>query len=586
MINNKKEGLVKLLGLMLFIILINISIAEPPVQRTVRGTVYDFYETSQVESGLVILINNTILDIVETTETYGPPTQPGGYSGVINSSVGDLIYALVRNDTNYGYKYGIMGQSQVVLDINMNISRDPEAYVNMWIPTDNFEINSSMDLNITVNITILGSTGNFCNLTLSFDKTGVINFISDSYTHNLGTINHGQTINSTWNIAGGIDGSTNITVVGLCRNSGVNFENLNIYTVYNITNTDVSAPIVYPITPVNHSRQNNPILFYYNVSDGSDIYNCSLAINNITVNLTNTPDKNIWLNLTNDLPQKYNSWEINCTDDSIRKNQGTTGLINITRNDYPTLSIITDTPINLLAASNKTVFCNGTITDYDSSSDITNVNASLYFTGFSSLDVQNNSVHYINSSCTTLNPVGNNIDYQCAFDVEYYANNGTWYCNVTAIDTINATNTTEDSLIINDLLAIGINPTVINFGQLSGLQISPNDIIVNISNYGNVNLDVDLFAYAIFENDNSSMDCTKGNISLEYERFALSEYTDFSVMTPVNNTINSILVDLNLSKKVYGGADISSKSTYWKLQIPYRTGGICNGKIVFSAVSS
>ena len=113
----------------------------------------------------------------------------------------------------------------------------------------------------------------------------------------------------------------------------------------NISSQDLSPPIIQIISPGNHSRLNNPVTFYYNVTDGSSIVNCTLNINNITVNITNDPQRDVILNVSNFLTQKYNKWEINCTDNS--SNIGTSGLYNLTLNDYPSVTnIVVDTPVD------------------------------------------------------------------------------------------------------------------------------------------------------------------------------------------------------------------------------------------------
>jgi len=581
----KKRNIIVIFSLFILLIILKIS-AQPPQERTVRGTVYiDNSQTQQSDLGVIVRINNTNLSIMETTQTYGPPNNEGRYSATIIASLGDIIYVLAFNDTLWGNNTGIMGQTRVTIDIVLNNTRDAEPRVEILIPQNHTSYNSTDKFNLTANISMYGNNGITCNATLSFTVPGVFALdTGETYTHDLGSINRGSSVIEVWNLTGFGTGSTNITILVDCSNDGTKFEYNNYDTIVNISSGDTSAPTVNIISPGNNSRVNNPVTFYYNVTDGSAIDNCTLNINNVTVNITYDPQRDVILNFTNLLTQKYNKWEINCTDNE--SNIGTSGLYNLTLNDYPSITnIIADTPVDLLAGSTKTVYCNGTASDGDSYTDISDLNATLFFAGFNPDDIDNNSNHYSNTSCNLFNGAGNDIDFRCSFNLEYYSNNGTWYCNATVIDTINSTNSSESTTLVNDLLAIGVNPLIIDFGNLEILQISPSDIIVNVTNYGNIMLDLDLFGYALFQNDNLSMDCNTNNISLNYEKLSSSAGQNYNIMTSINNTLNPVFVDFNLSKRE-GGAPESRKSLYWKIQIPWRTKGKCNGKVIFSALNS
>jgi hypothetical protein len=251
------------------------------------------------------------------------------------------------------------------------------------------------------------------------------------------------------------------------------------------------------------------------------------------------------------------------------------------------VDINNQTLIDLFAAQNRTVMCNGTLTEYEGFSDIVNVNATLYSngTGITATDPDNRANHYTNTSCSFTNNPGSEQIFTCAFSIDYYAVNGSWACNVTVIDTNTSFNSSLGSTVINPLIAIGVSPSIINYGELGRMQISPSDIDVNVTNYGNVQLDLNLSAYALYPNDNISMDCTTGNISLSLERFSENSGDNFNLMTAVNNSLNGVYVDFNLPKRD-GGAPESRKSVYWKLQIPSEVSGQCNGKVVFTAMTN
>ena len=390
----KKRNLIVIFSLFILLVILKIS-AQPPQERTVRGTVYaDNAQTQQSHIGVIVRINNTNLSIMETTQTYGPPNNEGRYSATINASPGDVIYVLAYNDTLWGNNTGIMGQTRVTIDIVLNITRDAEPRVIILIPSNHTSYNSTDKFNLTANITMYGNNGINCNATLSFSVPGVFALDSgETYTHDLGNLNRGVSVLEVWNLTGLGTGATDITILAECSNDGVIIEYKNYDTIVNISSGDISAPNVDIISPANNSRVNNPVTFYYNVTDGSAIDNCTLNINSITVNVTYDPQRDVILNFTNILTQKYNNWQINCTDNT--SNVGTSGLYNLTLNDYPAITnIIADTPVDLLAGSTKTVYCNGTASDEDSYIDISDLNATLFFTGFNPDDIDNNSNHY------------------------------------------------------------------------------------------------------------------------------------------------------------------------------------------------
>jgi hypothetical protein len=566
----------------LFMLIIALAKAQP-LERIVLGTVYRGNTLLQVESGIDVLINNTNTSLIKSTKTSGPPGFTGAYYLTLNSSLGDLIYAKAWNLTLFGFRYGTMNATSVTININLNISRT-EPMILILYPQNNTLYNTNTKFNVTANISMIGNDATNCNATLFIWDTSVINITEgESLTHNLGNIARGVSSITYWNITGYYNGVTNISVSTRCGSDIFYILNLTNNTVYNITKADTISPIVRGMTPRNNTMNVSPVTFFYNVSDASPLSSCILNINNLTTNVTNTPLREKILNFSVFFSGEYNVfWEINCTD--IYGYGGSTGLFNLTLNSEPSITtLFIDNPINLIAGGIKIAYCNGTASDSNTYNNIAKVNATLFFTDKLPNSPDNASNHYFNSSCSLRNGLGNNVDFLCSFNLSYYANNGTWYCNATVTDTYNAKNSSQASTIINSLLAIGISPNIINFGALEILQISPSDIMINVTNYGNIALDTNLYAYAVFDTDGLAMDCTKGNISHTYERVSSSSGQPFVGMTPVNDSLNSIFFSLNVPKREGGMATESKIPLYWKLQIPMMTGGRCNGKVIFTA---
>lgn len=117
--------------------------------------------------------------------------------------------------------------------------------------------------------------------------------------------------------------------------------------------------------------------------------------------------------------------------------------------DSVELNEIGDTGDNLVildSVRTKKVACFGVISDSDGNSDIVNINTTFYHSTSSSGASDNDYTHYTNSSCDYDTGSG---DYECSVDIEYYATNGTWYCNVSTEDGLGATNYSTDSAMIN-----------------------------------------------------------------------------------------------------------------------------------------
>jgi len=118
---------------------------------------------------------------------------------------------------------------------------------------------------------------------------------------------------------------------------------------------DTSGPIVNLIEPLNNSGNiNENVTFFYNVSDASNVDNCSLIINN-EINLTDisvTEDTKISFILNHTSLGSYN-WSINCTDNS--------GYVGISDNRTVTVNFMTNfngstTNISLVNVKNVTNF--------------------------------------------------------------------------------------------------------------------------------------------------------------------------------------------------------------------------------------
>ena len=276
-----------------------------------------------------------------------------------------------------------------------------------------------------------------------------------------------------------------------------------------------------------------------------------------------------------------------------------TALTNLTVGKAPPVIIQIETEqgsINLIPNSTKTVNCTVVIEDYDGEGDIANVTAVLFDpleTTYESSDDNNN--HYSNNSCRIDITYGD--EYQvfahCLFDLWYYANAGTWNCTVIVSDitpySSNGTNTTQ----VQPLLALGL-PDILQYGLVNSTYVS-NENITNVTNFGNVPINLSLSGYGFTENDGNAMNCTLGsikNISIELEKYNLTNSNpgDLSLSEFIANytnlTLNPITRRYDLDFRQEDTVNDAWNHTYWRIYVPVGVAGTCQGNIIFGAVQA
>ncbi len=236
------------------------------------------------------------------------------------------------------------------------------------------------------------------------------------------------------------------------------------------------------------------------------------------------------------------------------------------------------TPSDLIAGTTALVICNVSVYDGNGANNLTGANATLYYYLNESTDSDDNSTHYTNTSCAVADAGTYVRNYTCSFNVLYYANNGTWTCNATGTDSIAADSGTNTTLI-DPLYAMNLTE-ILDYGNLEPGTTSP-DTILNVTNFGNMPLDISLSGFGAEEGDDLALNCTYGNISIDQERYNLSQGTLFADMAPLS-ALPALLSDFNLGKSI--DTNTSFRHVYWKLFIPPPLPmGECNGTITVEA---
>jgi len=233
------------------------------------------------------------------------------------------------------------------------------------------------------------------------------------------------------------------------------------------------------------------------------------------------------------------------------------------------------------------VYCNATVTDLNGYLDIIDYNATLFHETTTAGAADQNIDHYTNATCMNSTISGNitSINVQCTFNVWFYANNGTWTCNVTAFDG-NSINHSSGTEIIDPLFALDLNTSVIDYGELAPGDSSADDVPVRVTNFGNMDINVSVEGYGVTLHDGLAMDCILGDINVSYEKYDVQPgQTIANMYNLTENPLINGVPGLTIPKNTVDGSN-STNTTFWKMHVPYGNPlkGFCNGTVLFSAI--
>jgi len=411
-----------------------------------------------------------------------------------------------------------------------------------------------------------------------------------------------------------INGTTGDLTIVFAYNS-TNYGMSNLTLLGTTTTIDVvlnhsrdSEANVTIISPSNNTLKNkfNAFNVTANVTMlGRDAVNCNATISFTDEEILNVTivNKTVQLGDINYMAYKIANWSVvgnnngsinftirvDCSTDGFNiEHLNVKSRSNITIfNSVPRVTrVVMDNPVDLAPGLNLSLACNATIQENNTILDIRVVNATFFQKSIGHSAPDDNNNHYTNTTCLNYSSGSYESNYTCTFKVAYYANNGTWQCNVTVSDYSNLTNSSNTTTSVNELLAIDVFPTIIDYGKLQVFNIS-NDINVTMRNFGNMPINLSVRAFAPNESLgylNLSMNCEDGNnISNSNERFSINYETPYPSMSRMSNE-TQIIKNITLQQRINDiafGDDINF--TYWKLQIPSMRPGICNGTVVFGA---
>jgi hypothetical protein len=261
--------------------------------------------------------------------------------------------------------------------------------------------------------------------------------------------------------------------------------------------------------------------------------------------------------------------------------------VNITNSNPEVLALVAyDTSnvslnnITVNAGALKSISCNASVRDWNGYNDITLVSATLYHITNNSIGPNSNNTHYTNSSCTLNASTGTYTGwYTCTFDLLYYANNGTWTCNVTARDTYSKNGSLTNTTYLYPVYALNITDGI-DYGPVA-VETFSSDIGANITNFGNMNINITVEGYGVTRGDGLAMNCTiNGNITVGNEKFATSAGVAYASKN--NLTSSAALIPGLMMPKQSNDTQVIN-ATYWQLYIPPNPAGNCTGFVIFSA---
>jgi len=273
---------------------------------------------------------------------------------------------------------------------------------------------------------------------------------------------------------------------------------------------------------------------------------------------------------------------------------------NLTINTPPTINTLTvedslsspENEIDLTPATTTRITCQGIIEDQEGASSISTIHAAFFHSTSSFGLPDDNNDHYTNSTCHINTSYGNSnqAEINCTFQIEYYARPGSWQCQINATDNYSSSTTSSDSTTVNTLLAIGVNSPM-SFGEVELNKVS-QETQSNITNYGNVQINLTLSGYGSTPLDGNSMECGAVDIPVDYMKFNLTSSNSSELTMAQFNTIYQNLTNtpttypLELNSRQDDILNEANKTTYWRVFIPNGINTYCEGNIVFAATQS
>ncbi|MEM4245501.1 MAG: LamG domain-containing protein, partial [Candidatus Nanoarchaeia archaeon] len=248
------------------------------------------------------------------------------YTNQSNLSLGNYTYYAKATDMDNNENMTETRNVEIVEEI---VADNNPPLINLELPEDNATNTTTNSIDFTYNVSDASSLDN-CTLIINeeinmTDTTMQKDTPGQNFTVYLPNADYLWSINCT-------DSSNNI---GSSETRNLSVDYISAESTPPIVNLELPEDNTTNITT-------NTIDFTYNVSDASDVINCSLIINNqINISDSTNISKETTNNLTTYLPDATYNWSVNCTDESNNIGNSETRTITVTFNDIvaPTINL-------------------------------------------------------------------------------------------------------------------------------------------------------------------------------------------------------------------------------------------------------
>jgi|GEM_PF-6749140 len=308
---------------------------------------YAFYDDADNDASLAAVLNNGSIRVIATDLDINV------------GETGQIATAGLRNN-----RVAVAFYDSTDDDITMTIRGVTGAAFNIVLGVTDIDSNAGIDSRIAMT---------------EIDNNGASNYVvawvdtSDNTTKAAIYNDAGTQVTAPFNITTAPNTSGLLDVAGYSSSMGrglcngtfavayTNRSGTPVFETYHINGTrwdgvcgapDNDEPIIYLTGPDNNitNTTSNRIDFLYNITDASDILNCSLIVDDIIFTTMENPARYVPLNFTVDLDNGAYTWAIECYD--LNDNYNITETRNLTV-DVPLL--ITGSEVRLAALDNNTL---------------------------------------------------------------------------------------------------------------------------------------------------------------------------------------------------------------------------------------
>lgn len=247
--------------------------------------------------------------------------------------------------------------------------------------------------------------------------------------------------------------------------------------------------------------------------------------------------------------------------------------------------------VDLIAGGQKLVSCVANVTELDGDS-LQNPNASFFASGYFFETPDDNNYHYLNDTCNVDTGFGNENESQinCTFSLEYYSNPGSWDCQIVIEDIYGAKRNLTTNTNVNELLAVELI-NYVDYGLVEVNNVS-SEAVLNVTNMGNVMVNLSLSGYGEVPEDDLAMKCLSGEIPVGFAKYNLTDsmggeltYEQFEG-NYTNLTKDPRIKELNLGARENDLENDKINETYWRIYVPADVAGTCSGAILFGAIKA